>query len=120
MHSGQQPMLQPALREDIGVSLQGVGLEAHLPPQPSSGRSGSRKKVKRVRAERGGLLFTHHGVSGPAVLDMSHHAVMALQNGHPKPGKRLSHIMLAWLAVPSDNILAQLQQQANGGWPSHL
>ena len=71
-----------------GVSLQGVGLEAHLPPQPAGGRAQSRvrKKVKRVKAERGGLLFTHRGVSGPAVLDMSHHAVMALQRGHPQPG----------------------------------
>ena len=34
-------------------------------------------KRKATTAARAGLLFTHRGYSGPAVLDLSHHAIMA-------------------------------------------
>ncbi len=33
----------------------------------------------------GGFLFTHRGYSGPAVLDVSHHAVRAAAAGRPQP-----------------------------------
>jgi hypothetical protein len=51
-----------------GVSLE-VTLEAPLPRG-------------RARA-RGGFLFTHRGYSGPAVLDLSHHAVRSRTRGGP-------------------------------------
>lgn len=39
-------------------------------------------KKPRV-SERTALLFTHKGYSGPAVLDLSHHAVKALTSAPP-------------------------------------
>ena len=44
-------------------------------------------KNKGTKAARAGMLFTHKGFSGPAVLDLSHHAVMATQRGTDRPGK---------------------------------
>ncbi len=43
-------------------------------------------KRKATTAARAGLLFTHRGYSGPAVLDLSHHAIMAAARGLDKPG----------------------------------
>jgi hypothetical protein len=43
------------------------------------------KKASAV-SQRGGFLFTHKGFSGPAVLDLSHHAVKALERGEQPPG----------------------------------
>lgn len=34
---------------------------------------------------RSGFLFTHEGFSGPAILDVSHHAVMAIEGGGEVP-----------------------------------
>ena len=42
--------------------------------------------LKRGRAiAQGGFLFTHRGYSGPAVLDISHHAVLARRRGEQQP-----------------------------------
>ena len=62
---------QPAVHAELaGVSLD-VSIEAPLP---------------RGRATaRGGFLFTHRGYSGPAVLDISHHAVIARMRQQPQP-----------------------------------
>jgi predicted flavoprotein YhiN len=38
-----------------------------------------------VEAQRSGFLFTHRGYSGPSVLDLSHHAVHALEAGGTRP-----------------------------------
>lgn len=53
-------------------SLSGLSLEVEI-DAGGAGRS------------RGGFLFTHGGFSGPAVLDISHHAVRALDAGQPVP-----------------------------------
>ena len=45
-----------------------------------------KKRKKGTKAARAGMLFTHKGFSGPAVLDLSHHAVMASQRGTDRPG----------------------------------
>lgn len=45
-------------------------------------------KGKPATAQRGSLLFSHRGVTGPAVLDLSHHAVMALERHTPLPGEQ--------------------------------
>ena len=47
-------------------------------------------KRKAVKAARAGLLFTHKGYSGPALLDLSHHAIMAAARGTDKPGILIS------------------------------
>jgi predicted Rossmann fold flavoprotein len=60
----------------------------------------------RVAGEKasasGGFLFTHRGYSGPAVLDVSHHAVRAAAEGRPQP------------------ILAQWSTADEGAWHTAL
>lgn len=46
-------------------------------------QTGKNKKAAK-QSMRSGLLFTHKGYSGPAVLDLSHHAVMALERKQDK------------------------------------
>lgn len=95
-----------------GLSLAAVRLSAHRAPQPaapqnsggdSSGEGGGGGGKKGARggrggraavavSPRGGFLFTHKGYSGPAVLDISHHAVVALDRGEPRPGGRLCSV----------------------------
>ena len=45
-----------------------------------------RPKAKPAVAQRESLLFSHRGVTGPAALDLSHYAVMAIERGTPLPG----------------------------------
>lgn len=72
----------PGGQQLAGLSLRGVQLEAV--------RYGARpgKKGGAALARRGGFLFTHRGWSGPSVLDVSHHAVLALERGggQQRPG----------------------------------
>ena len=42
------------------------------------------KSERRSATATGGFLFTHHGYSGPAVLDVSHVVVRSLLEGGPK------------------------------------
>ncbi len=56
-----------------GSQLAGLSLEVLLECQ-----TGKQRKAAKV-ANRPGFMFTHRGYSGPAVLDMSHYAVMALE-----------------------------------------
>ena len=51
----------------------------------------------------GGFLFTHRGYSGPAVLDVSHHAVRAAAAGRPQP------ILAQWSAADDGAWHATLQ-----------
>lgn len=64
---------------DAGLSLYSVDAAA-------VDLSRTKGKGKASKAARAGMLFTHRGFSGPAVLDLSHHAVMALDRSKPKPG----------------------------------
>ena len=59
-----------------GLTVHGVQLSSRKP-----GGGG-----RPATAQRGSLLFSHRGVTGPAVLDLSHHAVMALERRTPMPG----------------------------------
>ena len=52
------------------------------------------KKGKVTKAARAGMLLTHRGFSGPAVLDLSHHAVMAMERGTPRPGAAAARVYL--------------------------
>jgi len=45
---------------------------------------------KLASSNRTGFLFTHRGYSGPAVLDVSHHAVKALESGEKIPEYRVN------------------------------
>eukprot|EP00026_Physarum_polycephalum_P004403 Phypoly_transcript_04422.p1 GENE.Phypoly_transcript_04422~~Phypoly_transcript_04422.p1 ORF type:complete len:426 (+),score=56.56 Phypoly_transcript_04422:908-2185(+) len=53
---------------------------------------------KKVAAHRSGFLFTHRGFSGPAILDLSHHAVKALdlQQNSETPKIGLPKIVVNW------------------------
>ena len=59
--------------------LSGVSAEVELTLHSSSG--------KRIRRERGSILFTHFGVSGPVVLDMSRHWIA---EGSPSAGLKMN------------------------------
>ena len=60
-----------------GVSLSEVTLQA---------RPAAKGRKAAAAAQRRAMLFTHRGFSGPAVLDLSHHAVMAAERRQPPPG----------------------------------
>jgi predicted Rossmann fold flavoprotein len=66
------PALTPLIAEPAAhASLAGVSLNVRL-----------RAKWRGKSAEAsGGFLFTHHGYSGPSVLDLSHIAVRSRMNG---------------------------------------
>ena len=69
------PALTPLLLDPpVHAGLAGISLSVTL-----TGTVG-----KTVRSARGGFLFTHHGYSGPSVLDLSHLATRArLVGGAP-------------------------------------
>lgn len=55
------------------LDLRGITVPAALELRSETGR--------RLRRETGSLLFTHFGLSGPVVLDMSRHWIEARRNG---------------------------------------
>jgi len=62
--------------------LAGVSLDVHL--------SVYRDGRKVMESNRSGFLFTHRGYSGPAVLDVSHFQVQAMEQGLPLPEYRVN------------------------------
>jgi len=82
MH-GPYPALTPLLGAHPGLeSLAGVShrVSVRFAPPPGHQKKGRGKK-KPPASFRPGFLFTHRGFSGPSVLDVSHHAVLALEAG---------------------------------------
>ena len=76
-HPGQQQL--------AGISLYEAELAA-VPAAGGGGGGGGKRRAKAGgRAQRTAMLFTHRGYSGPAVLDLSHHAVRALERQQPAP-----------------------------------
>jgi predicted Rossmann fold flavoprotein len=59
------------------VPIPGISLDVEL-----SVKLDTKKKKK---AERSGFLFTHRGYSGPAILDLSHYAILAMEANTEKP-----------------------------------
>ena len=59
----------------VHAGLAGVSLDVSLDAPLPAGRAHA----------HGGFLFTHRGYSGPAVLDVSHHAVRARMRGEHQP-----------------------------------
>jgi len=75
------PALTPLTQEPPEFAdLAGISREVTLSAMTAQGKV----------AARGGFLFTHRGFSGPAVLDISHVAVRALQAG------RRQEILVQW------------------------
>ena len=67
--------------------LAGVSLEVRLESLGEGGR----------RVTTGGFLFTHRGYSGPAVLDLSHRAVLSRLRGGPRESLRVN-----WCKLPEE------------------
>lgn len=63
-----------------------AGLSLYSVEAAAIGKDKQKSKKKATKAARAGLVFTHRGFSGPAVLDLSHHAVMAAERRTEKPG----------------------------------
>lgn len=57
----------PGAQQLAGLSLYQVAMHCERPQGP--------KGRRRVAAMRRGMVFTHRGFSGPAILDLSHHLV---------------------------------------------
>ena len=70
------PALTPLLA-DPAVHADLAGVSLHVRIEAAGGR--------RAQTAEGGFLFTHRGYSGPAVLDVSHHAVLAARDGRAQP-----------------------------------
>ncbi|KAL0048575.1 hypothetical protein WJX82_006231 [Trebouxia sp. C0006] len=84
---GMQPMY-PALTPLKGPHPGGqqlAGLSLYRVEAAAMVKDKQKGKRKATTAARAGLLFTHRGYSGPAVLDLSHHAIMAAARGLDKP-----------------------------------
>jgi predicted Rossmann fold flavoprotein len=89
------PALTPLTADPpIHAALAGVSLNVVL--HAASSRSS--------HTTAGGFLFTHRGYSGPAVLDISHHAVRSRLRGGP-----LQPIMVQWTELDSDAWDAELR-----------
>lgn len=78
------PALTP-LTERAGADAAFSGLAGISLPVRVAARGGERKA-----SAEGGLLFTHGGYSGPAILDVSHVAVRSLETGQP------AHLRVSW------------------------
>ena len=75
--------LTPLTGSDAGHrELAGVSLDVQL--------SVYRDGRKVAESNRSGFLFTHRGYSGPAVLDVSHFQVLAMEHGQPVPEYRVN------------------------------
>ena len=68
-----------------GLTLRDVQLSSR-PHRVGRGGGGRGRRSAVAEAQRGGLLFSHRGFTGPAVLDLSHHSVAALERGTSPPG----------------------------------
>jgi predicted Rossmann fold flavoprotein len=85
------PALTPLIADPPPhASLSGISLSVRL-------RAKWRSKSTDVR---GGFLFTHHGYSGPAVLDVSHLAVRSRMQGSDRTGG--AALRVAWSALDAD------------------
>ncbi len=94
-----RPALAPLL-VDLGnlKPLQGVRLDAGAALWKGS---------QRLASSRGNLIFTHWGLNGPAVMDLSHHV-----SAHPGAGLELSLNLLAYFQDEFNRLLAQKRASA--------
>jgi predicted Rossmann fold flavoprotein len=81
----------------VHAPLSGLSLEVTI---------AARVEGKRV-ASRGGFLFTHHGYSGPAVLDLSHLAVRSRLEGGPR-----QELLVQWCGVNQEEWQRRLRERS--------
>jgi predicted Rossmann fold flavoprotein len=102
------------------TSLRGITVEVELALRDARGRI--------LRRESGSLLFTHFGLSGPVVLDMSRHWIEAAQEGTPDlrmnlfPGddlqsieRRIQETALSRPRLHVGNLLTEILPERLGG-----
>jgi predicted Rossmann fold flavoprotein len=101
------PALTPLLADPaIHAALAGVTVQAQLRadvPAPEGVHARPRQTISR-----GGFLFTHHGYSGPAVLDLSHVAVRA------RAARRGQVIQAQWSMHHDDKAWSRALQVRDG------
>jgi len=91
----------PWVRELSGITIPDVVLRLL---EPETNQSNPKQKILDTR--RGSLLFTHFGLSGPVVLDISRHI-----SGHPHP--QALHLECDFLPnIKTAELDSQLRQQA--------
>lgn len=94
------PALTPLTADPpVHAPLAGVSLEVRIDAPLAKGSL----------AAEGGFLFTHRGYSGPAVLDVSHLAVLAKRRGDPQP------LRVRWTGLDEDAWDALLRESGSGG-----
>ncbi|HJR54793.1 MAG TPA: aminoacetone oxidase family FAD-binding enzyme [Gemmatimonadota bacterium] len=81
------------------ADLAGISLEVEIDAPLARGRL----------ATRGGFLFTHRGYSGPAVLDVSHLAVLSLMDGGDP-----QEVRVRWTAAGAEEWDRRLQEGGAG------
>lgn len=94
------PALTPLTAEPtVHAQLAGVSLNVRMTAPQERG----------LFATEGGFLFTHRGYSGPAVLDISHVAVLARLRGVPQP------IRVQWTERDAEQWQHELSAGGSGG-----
>lgn len=83
--------IHPGGEQLAGISLYSVELAAVAAADGGSSSGKKKKSRARSRVQRTAMLFTHRGFSGPAVLDLSHLSVRALDRQQPPP-----QILVQW------------------------
>ena len=101
----------PGDQELSGISLTDVNLSVRLREQEPSDVSPEKKKKKKKKAriessKRHDFLITHRGFSGPSVMDMSHHLVMAMDQGLDVPDLEIS-----WIQDKDERTWERMMQQ---------
>lgn len=77
----------------------------------------SKNKKTARQALRSGLLFTHKGYSGPSVLDLSHHAVMALERkAEQRPPIRVNWTGESMASIASMPWVIEYCSSVDGRW----
>lgn len=91
------PALTPLTGPAVHATLSGLSLKVTIT---------ARVDGKRVEST-GGFLFTHHGYSGPAVLDLSHLAVRSRLDGGPR-----QELLVQWCEVNEEEWQRRLQERS--------
>jgi len=94
------PALVPLLLDPShwGLTIRGTSVDAELSVRSTSGRV--------LRRERGAMLFTHFGISGPVVLDISRHWIVArpaVLTANLLPGETWESMQSMLIALGRDN-----------------
>eukprot|EP00854_Cymbomonas_tetramitiformis_P002578 gene2578-biopygen2508 len=107
--TGPHPGGQQLAGVSMNIALQcSPGAEAEGASEPR-GKASKRRRKKARKAQRTGMVFTHKGYSGPSVLDLSHHAVKALERRSARP-----QLHLDWTGEGQDVWRQRLEAKGKG------